>query len=133
MSLMGLLLAGLIVAVRLRVQEESESASNSKAREGGRVAVGEGASVTPAETTLVLRNDKRRGVTLPLPDQPLPGQNRAPCKRMGEVEIRGGCWRGVPDAKPPCKEEGKEEAYEWGRICYVPSYPAGREPISSPP
>jgi hypothetical protein len=132
-GLLGLLLAGLLVAVRLRGQEAAESASDSKARQGGRVAVGDSASVTPAETTASLRDGKKRGVTLPLPEQPLPGQNRAPCKRMGEVEIRGGCWHRVPEATPPCKEGGKEEAYAWKGICYVPTYPAGREPTSSPP
>jgi hypothetical protein len=133
MSLMRLLLAGLIVAVWLLGQEVAESASNSKAREGGRVAVGEGASVTPAETTPLLRGDKKRGVTRPMPEQSLPGQNKPPCKRMGEVEIRGGCWHRVPDAKPPCKEEGKEDAYAWKGACYWPSLPFGREPTASPP
>jgi hypothetical protein len=35
--------------------------------------------------------------------------------------------------KPPCKEEGKEEAYDWKGACYMPSYPIGREPTADPP
>jgi hypothetical protein len=80
----------------------------------------------------MLTNDTKRVIGLPMPEKPLPSQNKPPCKRIGEVEIRGGCWHRVADAKPPCKEEGKEDAYEWKGVCYVPSYPAGREPTSNP-
>jgi hypothetical protein len=66
-----------------------------------------------------------------MPEQSLPGQNMAPCKRMDEVEIHGEYWHWVPDAKPPCKEEGKEDASLWKGACYVPSYPAGRKPTVS--
>ncbi|HLL06976.1 MAG TPA: serine/threonine-protein kinase [Myxococcaceae bacterium] len=129
----GVLGGLLTVAVRLGGQEEAESSSDSKAREGGRVAVGDSTSTTPSESNSPLSGDKRRGVALPLPEQPLPGQNKPPCKRTGEVEIRGGCWHALLDAKPPCKEEGKEDAYLWKGACYGPSYPTGREPTSSPP
>jgi hypothetical protein len=132
-GLLGVMLAGLAVAVWVRVQEGAESASDSKGREGGRVRVGDSISTTPAGSTPPQSGDKKRGVTLPLPEQPLPGQNMPPCKRTGEVEIRGGCWHELSRAKPPCKEEGKEEAYLWKGACYGPSYPAGREPTSSPP
>ena len=132
-GLIGVLLTGLTVAVWLRDQGEAESSSGSRAREGGRVAVGDSASITPAAKTSVLPGDKKRGVTLPLPEQPLPGQSKPPCKRSGEVEIRGGCWLELARLKPPCKEEGKEEAYLWKGACYRPSSPVGREPTSSPP
>ncbi len=130
-GLVGMLLVGL--AVRLGGQEEAESSSDSKARHGGRVAVGDSTSTTPAESPSPPPDDKRRGVALPLPEQPLPGQNRPPCKRSGDVEIRGGCWLRLADLKPPCKEEGKEDAYLWKGACYSPSLPLGREPTSSPP
>jgi len=133
-GLSGMLLVGLAAAVRFDGQDEAESASDSKARQGGRVAVGDSTNSTPVGATPPLAGDKKRGVTLPLPEQPLPGQNRPPCKRSGEVEIRGGCWHRLADSlKPPCKEEGKEEAYSWNGACYGPTYPAGREPTSSPP
>jgi hypothetical protein len=38
------------------------------------------------------------------------------------------CWYRLADAKHPCKEEGKEDAYAWKGACYGPSYPTGREP-----
>ena len=132
-GLLGVLIAGLAVAVRFQGQEEAESASDSKARQGGRVAVGDSTSTTPAGASSQLPGDKKRGVALPLTEQPLPGQNRPPCKRAGDVEIRGGCWLRLADLKPPCKEEGKEDAYLWKGACYSPSYPPGREPTSSPP
>ncbi|HEX8698233.1 MAG TPA: serine/threonine-protein kinase [Myxococcaceae bacterium] len=131
-GLIGVLLTGLAVAVRLRGQ--AESSSDSRAREGGRVAVGDSASTTPADSVSLLPGDKKRGVSLPLPEQPFPGQNRPPCKRSGEVEIRGGCWYRLTELKPPsCKEEGKEEAYLWKGTCYGPSSSMRREPTSSPP
>jgi hypothetical protein len=127
----GLLLAGLTVAVWLRGQEVASA--DSVAHGGGRVAVGDSASATPAGAGATLPDDRKRGLALPLPEKPLPGQSRPPCKRTGEVELRGGCWHRLADAKPPCKEEGKEDAYVWKGACYGPSYPVGREPTSSPP
>ena len=132
-GLLGVLLAGLVVAVRLGGQQADGSDSDSEAREGGRVAVGDSVSSAPAGATSPGAGDKKRGVTLPLPEGPLPGQNKPPCKRSGEVELRGGCWHRLTELKPPCKEEGKEDAYAWKGTCYVPTYPPGREPTSSPP
>jgi hypothetical protein len=127
------LLAGLVVAVRLGGQQGEESGSDSKARDGGQVAVGDSVSSAPAGSSSPGTGDKKRGVTVPLPEQPLPGQNKPPCKRSGEVELRGGCWLRIDYLKLPCKEEGKEEAYAWKGACYGPTYPPGREPTSSPP
>jgi hypothetical protein len=45
------------------------------------------------------------------------------------VEIRGGCWYALRDALPPCKED----AYDWNRACYLPSYPARRQQTSQQP
>jgi hypothetical protein len=132
-GLLGVMLAGLAVAVRFQSQAGADSSADGKGREGGRVRVGDSARATPAGSTSPLSGEKKRGVTLPLPEQPLPGQNRPPCKRSGDVEIRGGCWHRLADLKPPCKEEGKEDAYLWKGACYGPTYPAGREPTSSPP
>jgi hypothetical protein len=130
-ALLGLLLAGLLVAVLHPGQEGAQAALDTA---GGRVAVGDSASATSARMLTTLRtDDKKQGVALPLPEKPLPGQSRPPCKRTGEVEIRGGCWHRLADAKPPCKEEGKEDAYVWKGACYGPSYPVGREPTSNPP
>jgi hypothetical protein len=130
---LGVLLAGLTVAVRLRGLEWIESFLDSRAREGGRVAVGDSASSVQAGSTALSSGDKKRGVTASLPEQPFPGQSKPPCKRAGDVELRGGCWHRLADLKPPCKEEGKEDAYAWKGACYTPSLPLDREPTSSPP
>jgi len=130
----GLLLAGLTVAVWLRGHQAGQSTEDSEAHKGGRVAVGDSASTAPAAPQeAVLAGDKRRAVALPMPEGPLPGQNKPPCRKAGDVEIRGGCWHELARLKPPCKEEGKEDAYLWKGACYGPSYPAGREPTSNPP
>ncbi len=130
----GLLLAGLTVGVLHRGQEVAPSASDNEAQDGDTVAVGDSANTTPAETLAPpLTDDKRQGVRLPLPEKPFPGQSTPPCKRTGEVEIHGGCWYRLADARPPCKEEGKEEAYAWKGACYGPSYPVGRKPTSNTP
>jgi hypothetical protein len=129
----GLLLSGLTLVVQLRGLEMADSDSDSESRKGGRVAVGDSISTAPTGTASPRTEDKKQPVGLPMPEQPLPGQNRAPCKRTGEVEIHGACWHRLADAKPPCKEEGKEDAYAWKGACYGPSYPAGREPTSTQP
>jgi hypothetical protein len=129
-ALLGLVLAGLLVAVLLPGQEEVQAASGTA---GGQVAVGDSASTTPHGTHASQTDGKKRGVKLPLPEKPFPGQNKPPCKRAGEVELRGGCWYRLADAKPPCKEEGKEDSYLWKGACYGPAYPVGREPTSNPP
>ncbi len=133
-AILGLLLAGLTVAVLHRGQGEAQSDSGREVHEGSRVAVGESATTSPTGTSATLQpDDKKRVIRLPLPEKPLPGQLKPPCKRSGEVEIRGGCWHQLGAIKPPCKEEGKEDAYLWKGACYWPSYPVGREPTSSPP
>ena len=98
------------------------------------MALGDNANATSAGMNGPLPPDgKKPGVSLPLPEKPLPGQNKPPCKRFGEVEIRGGCWHHLANAVPPCQEEGKEVAYAWKGACYWLSYPRGREPTSNPP
>ncbi|HEX8705365.1 MAG TPA: serine/threonine-protein kinase [Myxococcaceae bacterium] len=127
-ALTALLVAGLLVAAQLRGQGIDPSFSDRAIHERGSVAAGDSASTTPARS-----GDKKQGVRAPLPDQPFPGQSKPPCKKAGEVEIRGGCWL-LLGIKPPCKEEGKEDAFLWKGACYGPAaHPAGRQPTSSPP
>jgi hypothetical protein len=129
----GLLMAGLTVAVLYRGSKWARSVTRTEANERGSVAVGDSSSTAPAQPGTSQPQDSKRVVALPLPEKPLPGQSKPPCKRTGDAEIRGGCWLRLADARPPCKEEGKEDAYEWKGACYAPSYPSGREPTSSPP
>ncbi len=125
----GVLLTGLTLAVQWRFQESIGSMLDG---ERHRVAVGDDASSSGAGGTPPRDDTSKKRIGLPLPEQPFPGQNKPPCKKTGEAEIRGACWYRLADAKPPCKEEGKEDAYAWKGACYGPSYPAGREPTSSP-
>jgi hypothetical protein len=132
-ALMALLVAGLSVVLQLRGREVAPSTSDSAVQERGRVAVGDTASTPPAGTQASAQaGDEGQGLKAPLPEQSFPGQKKPPCRKTGEVEIRGGCWLRV-DVKPPCKEEDKEEAFLWKGACYLPTYPPGREPTSSPP
>ena len=92
-----LLLAGLTAAVGLGVHEAAQLAADSEAHKAGRVAVGESASTVPAEPTTELTDEKKRAVAAPMPEQPFPGQSKAPCKRTGEVENGGR----EPTSNPP--------------------------------
>jgi len=133
-ALTALLVAGLSVALQLRGREMASAASDSAVQERGSVAVGDTASTPPSGTQASEQaGDKKQALKAPLPDQPFPGQSKPPCRKAGEVEIRGGCWLAVRNLNPPCKEEGKEDAFLWKGVCYWPTYPPGREPTSSPP
>jgi hypothetical protein len=68
-------------------------------------------------------------VSRDLPPQPVPGQQRVPCKRKGEVPINGGCWVHLTNIEPPCGEE----EYEWQGSCYRPSGVRSRPPTSKKP
>jgi hypothetical protein len=126
-ALMGLLLAGLFVAVLYHEQDADKVATGSA--DGDIVAVGDSASGAATSELAPMRTDSTpRAVGLPMPEKPFPGQRTPPCTRHGEVEIRGGCWYALRDALPPCKED----AYDWNRACYLPSYPARRQPTSQP-
>jgi len=133
-ALTALVVAGLSVVLQLRGWEMASAASDSAVQERRSVAVGDSASTPPSGTRASEQTgDKGQGINAPLPDQPLPGQRKPPCRKAGEVEIRGGCWLAVRNLDPPCKEEGKEDAFLWKGVCYWPTYPPGREPTSSPP
>jgi serine/threonine protein kinase len=79
-------------------------------------------------STLARAQPTRGGLTLDVPEKPLPGQHRAPCEDK-EVSINGGCWWLVAEGTPPC---GKR-TYAWQKRCYSPSYEPPRPPTSEPP
>jgi hypothetical protein len=54
-------------------------------------------------------------IALEMPDDPLPGQRRAPCRRYDQIEINRGCWH-LLTTQPPCGDD----AYEWKGACYDP-------------
>ena len=130
-ALVGFLLALLTVMALYQWQEPGKTATNPS---GDIVAVGDSASAAAASVLAPVRTDGTPpAVGLPMPEKPLPGQRTPPCNKMGEVAIRKGCWFRIADAKPPCKEAGKEDAYDWQGACYLPSYPPWRQPTSHPP
>ncbi len=133
-AVLGLLLACLMGATLHRARNGVGDGSERASPEKGTVAVGDRSHDTSASTHGgVPTADGKLTVARALPETPLPGQSKPPCKRAGEVAIHGGCWSALRDLKPPCKEEGKEDAYDWKGGCYVPSYPVGREPTSDSP
>ncbi|WP_224371619.1 serine/threonine protein kinase [Hyalangium versicolor] len=64
-----------------------------------------------------------------MPDKPLPGQAKPPCKQRSAVVINGGCWVRPEVSTPPCKEG----EYEWERLCYLPILSVTRRPSTSEP
>lgn len=64
-----------------------------------------------------------------VPEKPLPGQRRPPCRYAGDDVIQGGCWRRLANKAPPCGDE----AYEWQGSCYDPSWERTRPPTSNQP
>jgi len=68
-------------------------------------------------------------VSQEVPPQPLPGQDRPPCRRRGEVVINGGCWVLQANVEPPCGEG----EYEWQGSCYRASGVRSRSPTSKQP
>jgi hypothetical protein len=94
------------------------------------VAVGDSArSASTATQEPASVGAKASPVTQPMPENPLPGQRKPPCRYTWELVIRGGCWIRVADAHPPC--EGY--VYDLNGVCYAPMYSAGRKPTSDPP
>jgi predicted Ser/Thr protein kinase len=78
------------------------------------------------EPTVALRT---KTIAQQVPDDPLPGQIRPPCRTTAQVAINGGCWRTHPDP-PPC-EDG---VYEWKGACYFPVIARARvQPRTSRP
>lgn len=135
-AFLGVLLAGLIVALFHHEPREARIAADRESHEDTIVSVGDQAMVAPISTQAPMpAKDGKRTLGEPLPERPLDGQRRPPCNKFGEVSIGGGCWYRVPDIHPPCKEEGKEDGYSWKGACYSPSYPSQqqRQPTSAPP
>ncbi len=66
-----------------------------------------------------------------MPDEPLPGQKRPPCKYRGAKVVKGGCWLMPVEAeRPPCESSD----YEYEGRCYFPLLTrAERAPISEEP
>lgn len=67
-------------------------------------------------------------LAFPMPDKPIPGQAKPPCRpRRGEVEINGGCWAELLKP-PPC-----EDTAEYKGRCYLPVSERPRPPQAVEP
>jgi eukaryotic-like serine/threonine-protein kinase len=92
----------------------AEPMANGAAPDAGTRGLGDSTPttrVTSEESPVVL---EAKVIATEFPDEPLPGQRRAPCKG-NSVEINGGCWM-VTTIQPPCGDD----AYEWKGSCYYP-------------
>jgi serine/threonine protein kinase len=94
---------------------EAEEPDEGVSRDGGTSDLGDTALTArrPAQDA----PDSPKRIAQKMPNEPLPDQRRAPCRR-GEVELKGGCWIRWPDLLPPCGDQG----YEWKGTCYLPLF-----------
>jgi serine/threonine protein kinase len=127
LAIVGLLLVVLTTVALYRGREDQ---AGSVADGSDIVAVGDNANSRPISALAPMHTDGTpSAVGKPMPEKPFEGQRTPPCTRHGETEIRSGCWYALRDAPPPCRED----AYDWNGACYLPSYPARRQPTSQPP
>jgi hypothetical protein len=126
---MALILGAVLMAVY--VAEEGRLGRQESTRVGAeeRGAVGLADEEDLALASAARPAPKSAAIGMEMPNGPLPGQHRAPCKLQYEEEIRGGCWIALLKIKPPC---GKN-AYVWNDTCYAASFPAGRVPNTVKP
>jgi hypothetical protein len=59
---------------------------------------------------------RAKAIALQMPDEPIEGQVRPPCRGPRSIVINGGCWRELKDQPPNCDDD----AYEWKNGCYYP-------------
>jgi eukaryotic-like serine/threonine-protein kinase len=109
-------------------QGEQPALVQAEAPDAGTRGLGDSTSttrLTPREPSVAPGN---KSIAQQVPDEPLPGQMRAPCRGQGQLEINGGCWRRFADP-PPC-EDG---IYEWKGACYWPVQRPRVQPRTSKP
>ncbi len=103
-----------------------EEPGEGEAPDAGTAGLGE--SSLTSRVTSMDAPISTESIALEMPDQPLPGQQRAPCRSHGEVEINGGCW-GLAKEEPPCRDV----SYEWNGACYHPVLARTRPPTTKKP
>jgi hypothetical protein len=114
-------------AVPLWSVQAGEEEDEEGLADGGSSGMGRSA-VEKALKAAGMPESSSGGVGFDMPEEPLPGQRRPPCKQP-EVEIRGGCWLKIEAAEWECFEVG----YTWKWGCYVPSTQRSRPATSEPP
>jgi hypothetical protein len=127
----GALLIAVLVLVAVQWQREEQEAALRRDAHGDKsVSVGDSA-VIPLIATPVPEPQGGKAPTLgrPLPEKPFPGQRQPPCTPRVETVLRGACWVGVIDMKPPCGNN----AFDWEGKCYIPALNPARQPTSNTP
>ena len=130
-----LLLLGLMSSWRMlprprepEVEQPAVVLSAEDAPDAGKTGLGDGgvtARVTPEEVPV-----SAGAISLEMPKEPFPDQERAPCRIRGAVEIKGGCWAPWATLTPPCGQK----SYEWNGVCYLPLFKETRRvPTSGKP
>ncbi|WP_224369412.1 serine/threonine-protein kinase [Hyalangium versicolor] len=93
----------------------TEALGNGAAPDAGTRGLGDSTPITRVAPERLPDILDARIIATELPDEPLPGQRRAPC-RGNTVAINGGCWHLMTNTQPPCGDD----AYEWKGSCYYP-------------
>ena len=79
------------------------------------------------------KSPTNRAVAVEVPPQPLPGQIKPASNGLcstGLTAINGGCWVKADVPLDACKSKVTWVVYRGG--CYIPMFPPGREPTSTP-
>jgi predicted Ser/Thr protein kinase len=132
-----LALIGIGVAWGTRLSREgspevawAESRDGGSAPDGGTRGLGDGTATTRVEEYGVSSEVGSKALAEQLPDEPLDGQMRTPCRIRGAIALNGGCWNELKELPPNCGEDG----YEWKNGCYYPIWEkSGRRRTSKDP
>jgi hypothetical protein len=105
-----------------------EKPEKSQERDGGRSSLADASVSSEVSSPEQCTAAPPETIALEMPEEPLPGQRLAPCRR-GEIAIHGGCWAPWANLTPPCGNE----AYEWQVACYWPLFYKPRPRTSHEP
>ncbi|MDC0711561.1 serine/threonine-protein kinase [Stigmatella sp. ncwal1] len=105
------------------------SVADPEGWDGGSVATGDTALMASPAAAAVPSG--REGITLELPHQPFPGQERPDgtgrCPRKTQIAINNGCW-----VKLDIPREACEDGYMHKGGCYMPAFRPALAPTSHP-
>jgi predicted Ser/Thr protein kinase len=131
----GVVLFLVAIVCRGPASSNEELPMVAQAEEPGAESAPDAGTQGLGEESMTARVDPQRmpvaleSVSQQIPQKPLPGQQRTPCRRKGEVPINGGCWVLLANVEPPCGEG----EYEWQGACYRAVDVRSRTPTSKQP
>jgi predicted Ser/Thr protein kinase len=133
--ILGGMVLFLVVIVCEGPASQPDMPAMAQVEEPGAESAPDGGTRGLGDDSMTAREDSQGAPVTPesvsreVPPQPVPGQQRPPCRRKGEVPINGGCWVLLANIEPPCGEG----EYEWQGACYRPSEVRSRPPTSKQP